>query len=219
MRGFDLYWKSWKVAEDWRQRHYAASSAVHNAQNNLMHLNWGAPQSEPFRMIDYPYAGNRCEEEYTWEEFETCDDESEDIDEELDDESEDDGSELEFVINEEMIAFFEQSMRHKEELKQQRELLKKSEGDKHVIKFNNKDKEKNSKVKRQQSKDYDSSTQETYKAPNVNLSSQKRIEDMKNLYGTEMPKICGMETALQLSFNRLRDHNKPVYWPCIPFSP
>ncbi|KAJ8929022.1 hypothetical protein NQ314_018333 [Rhamnusium bicolor] len=45
---------------------------------------------------------------------------------------------------------------------------------------------------------------------------KNRIEEMKKIYGDMAQKIMGMETALQLNYERHIDQSKPPYWPSIP---
>lgn len=51
--------------------------------------------------------------------------------------------------------------------------------------------------------------------PKEQVSEQKQSE-MKKLYGEMAPKITGMETAVQLNYNRQITRDKPHHWPNIP---
>ncbi|CAH1987805.1 unnamed protein product [Acanthoscelides obtectus] len=51
--------------------------------------------------------------------------------------------------------------------------------------------------------------------PNLPESKQ-RADDMKKLYGDKSQKIMGMETAMQLDFERCKEQGKPSYWPNLP---
>lgn len=51
--------------------------------------------------------------------------------------------------------------------------------------------------------------------PKEQVGEQKQNE-MKKLYGEMAPKITGMETAVQLNYNRQISRGKPHYWPNIP---
>jgi gem associated protein 8 len=44
----------------------------------------------------------------------------------------------------------------------------------------------------------------------------QRTEEMKVMYGEAAPMILGMETAMQLSFDRNCDLRQPKLWPNIP---
>ncbi|KAB0799251.1 hypothetical protein PPYR_07131 [Photinus pyralis] len=54
-----------------------------------------------------------------------------------------------------------------------------------------------------------------WKAPEGN-ARQKKLEDMKNVYGDMAPKILGMETAIQLSYDLYLEKYNPKHWPNIP---
>ncbi|KAJ8985383.1 hypothetical protein NQ317_007540 [Molorchus minor] len=45
---------------------------------------------------------------------------------------------------------------------------------------------------------------------------KNRLEEMKNIYGQAAPKIMGMETAVQLNYERLTNKLNPPYWPGLP---
>lgn len=45
---------------------------------------------------------------------------------------------------------------------------------------------------------------------------ERRGAEMKKLYGEDAAKIQGMETAMQLTFDRNCDKKQPKYWPVIP---
>lgn len=47
-------------------------------------------------------------------------------------------------------------------------------------------------------------------------SGKNRLEEMKKIYGDKAQKIMGMETALQLSYEKCLDQSKASYWPSIP---
>lgn len=98
---------------------------------------------------------------------------------------------LEFHVDEEMMSFLEQSMRHKFELKKLREsetLTKKREEEEGSIQGG-----------------------ATW--------MHARNSNAKLLYGEASPTILAMETALQTTVDRHRDKAKPQYWPIIPLKP
>lgn len=45
---------------------------------------------------------------------------------------------------------------------------------------------------------------------------ERRGVEMRKLYGEDAAKIQGMETAMQLTFDRNCDRKQPKYWPVIP---
>lgn len=98
---------------------------------------------------------------------------------------------LEFHIDEEMMSFLEQSMRHKFELKK----LKESE----------------TCIKKRKEEEENIQGGATW--------MHARNSNAKLLYGEASPTILAMETALQTTVDRHRDKAKPQYWPIIPLKP
>lgn len=45
---------------------------------------------------------------------------------------------------------------------------------------------------------------------------KNRSEELKNFYGDKSPKILGMETALQLNYERHLEKSKASHWPNLP---
>lgn len=58
-------------------------------------------------------------------------------------------------------------------------------------------------------------TKRSTQPPSERPGERRRIE-MKKLYGEDAAKIQGMETAIQLNFDRHCDKKQPKYWPIIP---
>lgn len=54
------------------------------------------------------------------------------------------------------------------------------------------------------------------KVTEIKNNRLKRSTEMELLYGDDASKIIGMETAVQLSFDRYCDTKSPKYWPNIP---
>jgi hypothetical protein len=52
--------------------------------------------------------------------------------------------------------------------------------------------------------------------PPLNQIGLRRTKEMKLMYGEAAPMILGMETAMQLSFDRSCDLRQPKLWPNIP---
>lgn len=52
--------------------------------------------------------------------------------------------------------------------------------------------------------------------PPTERPGERRMAEMKKLYGAEADKIQAMEAALQLIFDRNCDKKQPKYWPIIP---
>lgn len=105
----------------------------------------------------------------------------------------DDEEDLVFQMNDDMMKFLEQSMRHKRELKKMREESKKNED---MIECDD------SKVEHDSARDW----------------VQKRIKCAKLLYGEACSRILAMETALQATNERHVDKAKPQFWPNIPLN-
>lgn len=52
--------------------------------------------------------------------------------------------------------------------------------------------------------------------PPAERPGERRMAEMKKLYGAEAAKIQAMEAAMQLIFDRNCDKKQPKYWPIIP---
>lgn len=52
--------------------------------------------------------------------------------------------------------------------------------------------------------------------PPAERPGERRMAEMKKLYGAEAAKIQAMEAAMQLIFDRNCDRKQPKYWPIIP---
>ncbi|CAD1476507.1 unnamed protein product [Heterotrigona itama] len=100
---------------------------------------------------------------------------------------------LEFHVDEEMMSFLEQSMRHKFELKKLR--------DSEILTKKREEEEENISIQ------------------GGATWMHARNSNAKLLYGEASPTILAMETALQTTVDRHRDKAKPQYWPIIPLKP
>lgn len=101
-------------------------------------------------------------------------------------------------ITEELRQYFAQTEKHREELKRQHQIDAQvldtyvaADRDLHLIK---------------------GWTVE----PPAERPGERRVAEMKLLYGEYAPKIQGMETAMQLTFDKNCDKKQPKYWPIIP---
>lgn len=56
----------------------------------------------------------------------------------------------------------------------------------------------------------------TRSLPPSERPGERQGAEMKKLYGEDAAKIQGMETAMQLTFDRNCDKKQPKYWPVIP---
>ncbi|XP_013774872.1 gem-associated protein 8-like isoform X1 [Limulus polyphemus] len=108
--------------------------------------------------------------------------------------------ELEMEITEDMMAFFEHSARHKAELA----LKKDRQGmeEEYCVNLEN--------------LSVAGPLQRSTLPPALQPNS-KRIEEMTELYGKAAQTIYGMETSLQLTFDKFCDLKQPKLWPNIPF--
>ncbi|XP_022254869.1 gem-associated protein 8-like isoform X2 [Limulus polyphemus] len=106
---------------------------------------------------------------------------------------------LEMEITEEMIAFFEHSAKHKEELTKKKD--RRSIEEEQYVSLENMSV---------------TGPFRRSKLPSVTQPSTNRTKEMKELYGKAAPTIHGMETAMQLSFDRFCDTKWPKLWPNIP---
>ncbi|NWU94586.1 GEMI8 protein, partial [Upupa epops] len=115
-------------------------------------------------------------------------------DSESEDEIEYDLSNME--ITEELREFFAQTERHREELRRQQQL----EAENQYVDAD---------------QDLHRRTERSVQPPSER-PGERRMAEMKKLYGAEAAKIQAMETALQLTFDRNCDKKQPKYWPIIP---
>ncbi|XP_048507040.1 gem-associated protein 8-like [Athalia rosae] len=108
-----------------------------------------------------------------------------------DEERNSDDENLEFQVNEEMMKFFEQSIRHKMEMKEKRDTETANER---------------------------AALQEQIPIEGGAAWMEAKTEAAKLLYGVASPRILAMETALQATMDRYKDRAKPQYWPNIPLN-
>ncbi|XP_048351197.1 gem-associated protein 8 isoform X2 [Sphaerodactylus townsendi] len=101
-------------------------------------------------------------------------------------------------ITEELRQYFEQTERHKEELRKQQQL---------------EEEQQNTYVKADH--DLHPSIGRSVQPP-TEKPGERRLAEMKKLYGVGASKIQAMETTMQLSFDRNCDKKQPKYWPIIP---
>ncbi|XP_043921675.1 gem-associated protein 8 [Protopterus annectens] len=101
-------------------------------------------------------------------------------------------------ITEELRQYFAQTEKHREELKRQHQISAQvletyvaADHDLHLVKGRTVE-------------------------PPAERPGERRVAEMKLLYGEDASKIQGMETAMQLTFDRNCDKKQPKYWPIIP---
>uniref|UniRef100_A0A8D0EAY7 Gem nuclear organelle associated protein 8 n=1 Tax=Salvator merianae TaxID=96440 RepID=A0A8D0EAY7_SALMN len=135
-----------------------------------------------------PYNTRKRETVKTFSEMDTQSEDQDDIEYDL--------SNME--ITEELREYFEQTERHREELRKQQQL--EAEHQDMYVKADH---------------DLHLSTGRSAQPP-TEKPGERRMAEMKKLYGEGASKIQAMETTMQLSFDRNCDKKQPKYWPIIP---
>lgn len=95
-------------------------------------------------------------------------------------------------LNEDLLLFLEHTHKHRAEWKDRKTTLQKSDSGMFVS---------------------PSSMQENILKEHPDVT---RSREMKQLYGSASPRIHAMETAIQLSFDRISTLHRPQFWPNIP---
>lgn len=173
------FWQNYRQVMDWQGRHQVAywksrALAVECQNSILMDYVEKMNDEEDERPEYLPKAVP----------FEEADKEDED-----DIEEETGGESLVFEVNEEMLAFFQQSIKHKQEMKELRD-AERSQVE--ALKNEN----------------------ESFVFP----KAQQRIVEGTRLYGKNAPTVMAMETSMQLTFERFVEKEKPRLWPNIPLN-
>ncbi|EMP35510.1 Gem-associated protein 8 [Chelonia mydas] len=101
-------------------------------------------------------------------------------------------------ITEELRQYFAQTEAHRQELRKQQELEAEHQ-DMYV----------------EADHDLHLTTRRSVQPP-AERPGERRMAEMKKLYGVGAAKIQAMETAMQLAFDRNCDKKQPKYWPVIP---
>ncbi|XP_041438281.1 gem-associated protein 8 isoform X2 [Xenopus laevis] len=209
------YWKHYSQAMYWLYRHKRAHSVAvaslsyphcYPAGNfqNSRYSDWeGGKLSQPdiyprpHHQVIHPQRTRPCLKVSESKEIESemeCDkDVTYDSDEEV---IECDTTNME--ITEELRQYFVETERHREELRKQQQL--EAEIHEQYIAADH---------------DLHVATRTSTDPPSERPGERRRVE-MKKLYGEDAPKILGMETAMQLNFDRHCDKKQPKYWPIIP---
>ncbi|NXW63803.1 GEMI8 protein, partial [Eurystomus gularis] len=208
------YWKHYDLAMRWMRKH---QKAYRKAMESFYNLPWHPSAASPSsRYSDWdgnalPQTQN-CFSSYSprgraayREGAQQYTDahqgrEDADRDSEMEEDSESEG-EIEcdlsnMEITEELRQFFAQTERHREELRRQQKL--------------------------EAERPYVEADQDLHKMmersvePPAERPGERRMAEMKKLYGAEAAKIQAMEAAMQLVFDRNCDKKQPKYWPIIP---
>ncbi|XP_062371104.1 gem-associated protein 8 [Cinclus cinclus] len=221
------YWRHYDLAMCWMHRH---QKAYRKAMECFYHLPWhpwhpavASPSSHysdwdgndlphtqnyPFSYrpdIRVPYDGGAQQYAGAYQEREDADEDSEmeedaERDSEMEEDSESEG-EIEYdlsnmEITEELRQFFAETERHREELRRQQQL----EAEDPYVEA---DQDLHRRVERSVE-------------PPTERPGERRMAEMKKLYGAEAAKIQAMEAAMQLIFDRNCDRKQPKFWPIIP---
>ncbi|XP_068956727.1 gem-associated protein 8 isoform X2 [Petaurus breviceps papuanus] len=101
-------------------------------------------------------------------------------------------------ITEELRQYFAETERHREELKRQQQLETEHQD-----------------VYVEADHDLHPTTGRSVQPPSER-PGERRMVEMKKLYGESAAKIQAMETAMQLTFDKNCDKKQPKYWPVIP---
>ncbi|XP_073442306.1 gem-associated protein 8 [Dendrobates tinctorius] len=214
-RVYARYWKHYSQAMQWLYRHkrayrVAAASICYppwylsETFHNTRYTDWKGAQSsyQPFyarpqKPAVQPRRDRPCLKVSCSKEEESEMEQEEAVATDSDEEGiECDMSNME--ITEELRQYFAETERHREELKRQQQL--EEEMHEQYVDAGH---------------DLHIPTRRSTHPPSEKPGERRRIE-MKKLYGEDAAQIQGMETAMQLNFDRHCDKKLPKYWPIIP---
>uniref|UniRef100_A0A674IRM7 Gem nuclear organelle associated protein 8 n=1 Tax=Terrapene triunguis TaxID=2587831 RepID=A0A674IRM7_9SAUR len=195
------YWKHYNQAMHWMYKH---KNAYRKAMESFYHLSWYPSETFPSsRYSDwdgarYPswpqqYPGAHCSSGVSKDMGRDSEMEK---DSESEEEIECDLSNME--ITEELRQYFAQTEAHRQELRKQQQL--EAEHQAMYVEADH---------------DLHLTTRRSVQPP-AERPGERRMAEMKKLYGVGASKIQAMETAMQLAFDRNCDKKQPKYWPVIP---
>ncbi|XP_068776464.1 gem-associated protein 8 isoform X1 [Struthio camelus] len=210
------YWKHYDLAMRWMHKH---QKAYRKAMESFYHLPWHPSAASPSSRYsdwdgnDLPHTHN-CFSSYSPcgranyhggpQQYRGAHPgrENADRDSEME-EGSDSEEEIEYdlsnmEITEELRQFFAQTERHREELRKQQQLEAE-----HQEVYVEADHDLHTKTGRSEQ-------------PPAERPGERRMAEMKKLYGAGAAKIQAMETAMQLTFDKNCDKKQPKYWPVIP---
>lgn len=187
----DSFWQNYTAAQEWQKRHNVTwwkskcfaleheNQVLRDKIRSMANINiW--PTSESAQDGKF-YKSQNLQRVYNVEEEEH--------------ENDSDNENFEFQVDEAMMSFLAQSMRHKIELKKKKES------------------ESAAAAKREEEDGNETRIQ------GGAAWMQARARNAKLLFGESSAMILGMETALQTSADRYKDIKKPPFWPAIPLRP
>ncbi|XP_051558542.1 gem-associated protein 8 isoform X1 [Myxocyprinus asiaticus] len=199
---YSRYWQHYQQAMSWHQRHkWAYRKAMEAGYVQALYSTYpSAIQRYSDWHADETWGNsNRASGTDKKRENETTDSDVE-TEEESSDESQIECDVSNMDISEELRQYFAQTEQHKQELKRQQQM------------------------EAEQQDSYVLADQDLHRVswhstlPPSERPGERRTAEMKKLYGKDAAKIQGMETAMQLSFDRNCDRKQPKYWPVIPLN-
>ncbi|KAG8587160.1 hypothetical protein GDO81_005591 [Engystomops pustulosus] len=213
-RVYSRYWKHYSQAMHWLYRHkrayrMAVASMCYppwylaGAFHNTRYTDWegGESNRQSFYARPQKQAVQPCRDRPCLKVSCSKEEESEMEQEAASSDSDEEGIECDMSnmeITEELRQYFAETERHREELKRQQQL----EDEMHEQYID-------------AGHDLHIPTKKSTQPPTERPGERRRIE-MKKLYGDDAAQIQGMETAMQLNFDRHCDKKQPKYWPIIP---
>ncbi|XP_067896550.1 gem-associated protein 8 [Heterodontus francisci] len=212
---YSRFWQHYHLAMGWLQKH---RRAYRKAFESLEYSPWYNTEPTASRFADWHngslcYSSRRTEQTERSQkgrqqcprssEFEMANLNSEtvlnsDTESETESESEIECDVSNVEITEELRQYFKQTEKHREELKRQQQYDDEQQA-MYVL----------------ADRDFHTALGRTIQPP-AERPGERRLIEMKRLYGDDAAKIQGMETAMQLSFDRKCDKKQPKYWPVIP---
>ncbi|XP_051840456.1 gem-associated protein 8 [Antechinus flavipes] len=218
-RAYARYWQHYNQAMQWMHRH---QNAYRKAMLSFYNSPWYLPALIPnSRYADWGGEDQSAKEDYfsshgwhnrsqypRWSQQPPGnthsrqrtpkDDQVSSTEEESDSDGEIECDLSNMEITEELRQYFAETERHREELKRQQQLEAEHQD-----------------VYVEADHDLHPTTGRSVQPPSER-PGERRMVEMKKLYGESAAKIQAMETAMQLTFDKNCDKKQPKYWPVIP---
>ncbi|XP_034243521.1 gem-associated protein 8-like [Thrips palmi] len=184
-KGFNFYWENYYRAYEWQQNsnvsHWKARVKALEVENSLLRdfIHRGLQPTVEHGCVVASPCGVRNSVIKTTETHSNGDEDQED------------GVSMysESEIDEELLAFYEKTIRHKIERKKLQSM-------------------------EQMSDDCESDAEKVYSMGPI--SSSHKSKDMALLYGKDAPKILSMELSMQINFDMNHNKSNAQLWPNIP---
>ncbi|XP_058796977.1 gem-associated protein 8-like [Phymastichus coffea] len=178
------FWKNYEAAHEWQKRHnltwWKTQCFALEHENHLL-------KETITKLINNQESQKNISNKHAHNSQNYCQNMNINLADNKDKKNADDT--FEFQLNEDVMNFLAQSVRHKIELKTKKNTVALSQ-------------------------DKDSFVRKT--GSNAVFMIHRNNEDMKFLYGQATSRILAMETALQTTIEKHIDISKPRYWPNIP---